>query len=124
LPWPGAALSLMCVLYLSENANPLIKTRILDLRFKSVENHGVTLLAVTHDHDPLKRFYLADLYPLKMKVVGVLQKSYTAARFGKVTSEIKPRIAVGYYFFNDHDTFDKAIFIRYIKLTIMLIEYI
>ena len=32
------------------------KERILDLLFESVDQHGATLLAVTHDHDLLPRF--------------------------------------------------------------------
>jgi len=28
----------------------------MDLLFRSVEDHGATLLAVTHDHELLKRF--------------------------------------------------------------------
>jgi putative ABC transport system ATP-binding protein len=31
-------------------------TRILDLLFQSVEDHDATLIAVTHDHELLKRF--------------------------------------------------------------------
>ena len=38
------------------NLDPDNKTRILDLLFRSVEDHGATLLAVTHDHELLKRF--------------------------------------------------------------------
>jgi len=38
------------------NLDPSNKTRILDLLFRSVEEHGTTLLAVTHDHELLKRF--------------------------------------------------------------------
>jgi ABC-type lipoprotein export system ATPase subunit len=38
------------------NLDPANKTRILDLLFQSVENHDATLLAVTHDHELLKRF--------------------------------------------------------------------
>lgn len=38
------------------NLDPVNKTRILDLLFDSVEAHGATLLAVTHDHELLKRF--------------------------------------------------------------------
>ena len=38
------------------NLDPVNKTRILDLLFRSVEHHGATLLAVTHDHELLKRF--------------------------------------------------------------------
>ena len=38
------------------NLDPPNKVRILDLLFRSVENHGATLLAVTHDHELLKHF--------------------------------------------------------------------
>jgi putative ABC transport system ATP-binding protein len=38
------------------NLDPENKTRILDLLFRSVEDHGATLLAVTHDYELLKRF--------------------------------------------------------------------
>ncbi len=38
------------------NLDPANKRRILDLLFKSVEEHDATLLAVTHDHELLKRF--------------------------------------------------------------------
>jgi putative ABC transport system ATP-binding protein len=38
------------------NLDPANKTRILDLLFSSVEDHDATLLAVTHDHELLKRF--------------------------------------------------------------------
>jgi putative ABC transport system ATP-binding protein len=38
------------------NLDPENKTRILDLLFESVDQHGATLLAVTHDHDLLPRF--------------------------------------------------------------------
>jgi putative ABC transport system ATP-binding protein len=38
------------------NLDPENKTRILDLLFRSVEEHDATLLAVTHDHELLKRF--------------------------------------------------------------------
>ena len=38
------------------NLDPPNKTRILDLLFRSVENHDATLLAVTHDYELLKRF--------------------------------------------------------------------
>ncbi len=38
------------------NLDPANKTRILDLLFQSVEDHEATLLAVTHDHELLKRF--------------------------------------------------------------------
>jgi ABC-type lipoprotein export system ATPase subunit len=38
------------------NLDPVNKTRILDLLFRSVEDHDATLLAVTHDHELLDRF--------------------------------------------------------------------
>ncbi len=38
------------------NLDPDNKTRILDLLFRAVSEHGTTLLAVTHDHELLKRF--------------------------------------------------------------------
>jgi ABC-type lipoprotein export system ATPase subunit len=38
------------------NLDPVNKTRILDLLFRSVEDHDATLLAVTHDHELLGRF--------------------------------------------------------------------
>ena len=38
------------------NLDPRNKARILDLLFNSVEAHGATLLAVTHDHELLPRF--------------------------------------------------------------------
>jgi putative ABC transport system ATP-binding protein len=38
------------------NLDPTNKTRILDLLFKSVEDHNATLVAVTHDHELLPRF--------------------------------------------------------------------
>ncbi len=38
------------------NLDPDNKVRILDLLFRSVEDHGATLLAVTHDHELLERF--------------------------------------------------------------------
>jgi putative ABC transport system ATP-binding protein len=38
------------------NLDPVNKTRILDLLFKTVEDHDATLLAVTHDYELLKRF--------------------------------------------------------------------
>jgi ABC-type lipoprotein export system ATPase subunit len=38
------------------NLDPANKSRILDLLFQSVEDHEATLLAVTHDHELLKRF--------------------------------------------------------------------
>ena len=38
------------------NLDPDNKARILDLLFRRVEDHDATLLAVTHDHELLKRF--------------------------------------------------------------------
>ncbi|KPJ76354.1 MAG: ABC transporter ATP-binding protein [Deltaproteobacteria bacterium SG8_13] len=38
------------------NLDPENKTRILDLLFAAVDKHGTTLLAVTHDHELLRRF--------------------------------------------------------------------
>jgi putative ABC transport system ATP-binding protein len=38
------------------NLDPENKTRILDLLFGAVTEHGATLLAVTHDHELLRRF--------------------------------------------------------------------
>jgi len=38
------------------NLDPANKTRILDLLFRAVREHDTTLLAVTHDHELLKRF--------------------------------------------------------------------
>jgi putative ABC transport system ATP-binding protein len=38
------------------NLDPENKTRILDLLFRSVEEHDATLLAVTHDYELLERF--------------------------------------------------------------------
>jgi putative ABC transport system ATP-binding protein len=38
------------------NLDPDNKDRILDLLFQAVDEHGATLLAVTHDHELLKRF--------------------------------------------------------------------
>jgi putative ABC transport system ATP-binding protein len=38
------------------NLDPRNKGRILDLLFDSVDAHGATLLAVTHDHELLSRF--------------------------------------------------------------------
>ena len=38
------------------NLDPENKTRILDLLFAAVHEHGTTLLAVTHDHELLGRF--------------------------------------------------------------------
>jgi putative ABC transport system ATP-binding protein len=38
------------------NLDPENKTRILDLLFRAVAEHDTTLVAVTHDHELLKRF--------------------------------------------------------------------
>jgi len=38
------------------NLDPKNKFRILDLLFRSVEDHNSTLLTVTHDHELLKKF--------------------------------------------------------------------
>jgi putative ABC transport system ATP-binding protein len=38
------------------NLDPDNKERILDLLFRAVEEHEATLLAITHDHELLKRF--------------------------------------------------------------------
>ena len=38
------------------NLDPVNKTHILDLLFRSVEEHDATLLAVTHDHELLGHF--------------------------------------------------------------------
>ena len=38
------------------NLDPANKIRILELLFRSVKEHGTTLLAVTHDHELLSRF--------------------------------------------------------------------
>jgi putative ABC transport system ATP-binding protein len=38
------------------NLDPDNKQVILDLLFDSVRNHDATLVAVTHDHELLKRF--------------------------------------------------------------------
>jgi ABC-type lipoprotein export system ATPase subunit len=38
------------------NLDPDNKTLILGLLFRAVEEHGATLMAVTHDHELLKRF--------------------------------------------------------------------
>lgn len=38
------------------NLDPVNKIKILDMLFRSVEEHDATLLAVTHDHELLKRF--------------------------------------------------------------------
>ena len=52
LPKPGIILSDEA----TGNLDPDNKTRILDLLFRSVEEHKATLLAVTHDHELLPRF--------------------------------------------------------------------
>ena len=52
LPYPKLILSDEA----TGNLDPDNKTRILDLLFKSVEEHEATLLAVTHDYELLKRF--------------------------------------------------------------------
>jgi putative ABC transport system ATP-binding protein len=38
------------------NLDPVNKLHILDLLFDAVDQHGATLLAVTHDHELLPRF--------------------------------------------------------------------
>ncbi len=38
------------------NLDPVNKSHILDLLFRSVDDHNATLLAVTHDYELLKRF--------------------------------------------------------------------
>jgi putative ABC transport system ATP-binding protein len=38
------------------NLDPVNKEKIMDLIFQSVADHNATLLAVTHDHELLKRF--------------------------------------------------------------------
>ena len=38
------------------NLDPKNKFRILDLLFRSVEDHNATLLTVTHDHELLEKF--------------------------------------------------------------------
>jgi putative ABC transport system ATP-binding protein len=52
LPRPGLILADEA----TGNLDPENKTRILDLLFRAVEEHDTTLLAVTHDHELLKRF--------------------------------------------------------------------
>lgn len=52
LPWPKVILADEA----TGNLDPTNKSRILDLLFCSVDEHNATLLAVTHDHDLLKRF--------------------------------------------------------------------
>jgi putative ABC transport system ATP-binding protein len=38
------------------NLDPSNKSKIMDLLFQTVEDHEASLLAVTHDHELLKRF--------------------------------------------------------------------
>jgi putative ABC transport system ATP-binding protein len=52
LPGPGLLLADEA----TGNLDPDNKTLILDLLFDSVQAHGATLLAVTHDHELLPRF--------------------------------------------------------------------
>lgn len=52
LPQPGLILADEA----TGNLDPENKTRILDLLFRAVKEHDTTLLAVTHDHELLKRF--------------------------------------------------------------------
>ena len=52
LPKPGLILADEA----TGNLDPENKRRILDLLFERVEEHGATLLAVTHDHELLPRF--------------------------------------------------------------------
>jgi putative ABC transport system ATP-binding protein len=52
LPQPGLILADEA----TGNLDPENKTRILDLLFDRVDEHGATLLAVTHDHELLPRF--------------------------------------------------------------------
>jgi putative ABC transport system ATP-binding protein len=52
LPWPKLILADEA----TGNLDPVNKIRILELLFRTVENHDATLLAVTHDHDLLKKF--------------------------------------------------------------------
>jgi ABC-type lipoprotein export system ATPase subunit len=51
---PGAALILADEA--TGNLDPANKTQILDLLFENIEEHGATLLAVTHDYELLERF--------------------------------------------------------------------
>jgi len=52
------------------NLDPSNKTRILDLLFRSVEEHGTTLLAVTHDHELLKRFdRVVDFQDFRLRIL-------------------------------------------------------
>lgn len=52
LPQPGLILADEA----TGNLDPDNKMRILDLLFERVDEHGATLLAVTHDHELLPRF--------------------------------------------------------------------
>ncbi len=52
LPRPGLILADEA----TGNLDPENKTKILDLLFQAVDEHDTTLLAVTHDHELLKRF--------------------------------------------------------------------
>jgi putative ABC transport system ATP-binding protein len=52
LPQPGLLLADEA----TGNLDPRNKTQILDLLFQSADDHGATLLAVTHDHELLPRF--------------------------------------------------------------------
>jgi ABC-type lipoprotein export system ATPase subunit len=52
LPGPGLLLADEA----TGNLDPDNKTLILDMLFDSVDAHGATLLAVTHDHELLPRF--------------------------------------------------------------------
>ena len=52
LPGPGLLLADEA----TGNLDPDNKALILDLLFDSVDAHGATLLAVTHDHELLPRF--------------------------------------------------------------------
>ncbi len=52
LPQPGLILADEA----TGNLDPENKARILDLLFRAVKEHDTTLLAVTHDHELLKRF--------------------------------------------------------------------
>ena len=38
------------------NLDPANSTRVMDIMFKYVEDHGATLIAVTHDHEMAKKF--------------------------------------------------------------------
>jgi putative ABC transport system ATP-binding protein len=52
LPGPGLVLADEA----TGNLDPVNKIRILDALFERVDDHGATLLAVTHDHELLPRF--------------------------------------------------------------------